>query len=220
MNLAGIVGPALIGLLLPIVDPAMLFSLNALAFLTTAWVISQRYHRRRRPEPRLENFLESFASAARYVRYTPGMQVILTYFLLPWSPPWCRSWPCTICGSKRASGTGVHQHGNRIAPGRHLNAPLRSRQSQPKRANDFGWRHSSRSSCLNGHRSKPLDVSAHNRLGRHQLDGVGFRTLDRRTTSHARVGSRADERCPHDGLPRRGGAHPNLTMRTKAGVDA
>src|SRR5271166_6334705 len=77
MNLAGIVGPALGGLLLPIMGPAMLFSLNALAFMATAWVISQRYHRRR-PEPHLENFLESFASAARYVRYAPGMQVILT----------------------------------------------------------------------------------------------------------------------------------------------
>jgi MFS family permease len=78
MNMAGIVGPALGGLLLPIMGPAMLFSVNALAFLTTAWVISQRYHRRRRPEPHLENFLESFATAARYVRYAPGMQIILT----------------------------------------------------------------------------------------------------------------------------------------------
>jgi len=78
MNLGGILGPALGGLLLPIMGPAMLFSLNALAFLTMAWVISQRYRRRRRPEPHLENFLESFANAVRYVRYTPGMQVILT----------------------------------------------------------------------------------------------------------------------------------------------
>jgi MFS family permease len=78
MNLAGIVGPAIGGLLLPITGPAMLFSLNALAFVATAWVISHRYHRRRRPEPHLENFLESFASAVRYVRYAPGMQVILT----------------------------------------------------------------------------------------------------------------------------------------------
>ena len=78
MNLGGILGPALGGLLLPIMGPAMLFSLNALAFLTMAWVISQRYRRRRRPEPHLENFLQSFASAVRYVRYTPGMQVILT----------------------------------------------------------------------------------------------------------------------------------------------
>jgi len=78
MNLGGILGPALGGILLPIMGPAMLFSLNAMAFLTMAWVISQRYHRRRRPEPHLEDFLESFAGAARYVRYTPGMQVILT----------------------------------------------------------------------------------------------------------------------------------------------
>ncbi len=82
MNLAGIVGPAFGGLLLPVIGPAMLFSLNALAFLATAWVISQRYRRRRRPEPHLENFLESFASAARYVRYTPGMQIILTRDIL------------------------------------------------------------------------------------------------------------------------------------------
>jgi MFS family permease len=78
MNLAGIVGPALGGLLLPIIGPAMLFSLNALVFVAMAWVVSQRYQRRRRPEPHLENFIESFASAARYVRYAPGMQVILT----------------------------------------------------------------------------------------------------------------------------------------------
>src|SRR6201981_1743396 len=51
LNVAGIVGPALGGLLLPITGPAMLFSLNALAFLATAWVISQHYHRRPRPQP-------------------------------------------------------------------------------------------------------------------------------------------------------------------------
>jgi MFS family permease len=78
MNVGGILGPALGGLLLPIMGPAILFSLNALAFLTMARVISLRYRRRQRPEAHLENFLESFASAARYVRYTPGMQVILT----------------------------------------------------------------------------------------------------------------------------------------------
>src|SRR5258708_40200987 len=78
MNLSGIVGQVVGVLLSPIVGPATLFSLNALAFLTTAWVVSQRYQRRRRPQPHLENFLESFATAARYLRYTPGMQVILT----------------------------------------------------------------------------------------------------------------------------------------------
>jgi MFS family permease len=78
MNLAGIVGPAFGSLLLPIVGPAVIFSLNALAFIGAAYVVSRVYRRRRRPDPHLENFLESFASAFRYVRYTPGMQVILT----------------------------------------------------------------------------------------------------------------------------------------------
>jgi MFS family permease len=77
MNLAGIVGPALGGFLLPLLGPATLFSVNALAFLFAAFVISRRYRDRRRPRPHLENFLESFATAARYVRYAPGMQVIL-----------------------------------------------------------------------------------------------------------------------------------------------
>jgi len=82
MNLAGIVGPALGGLLLPMMGPAVLFSLNALAFLGAAGMIAQVYHPPRRSEPNLEHFLESFASVARYVRYTPGMQVILTRDLL------------------------------------------------------------------------------------------------------------------------------------------
>ena len=50
----------------PGIQPAtnLLFNLvliNAVAFLVTAWVISRRYHRRRRPQPHLENFPESFA---------------------------------------------------------------------------------------------------------------------------------------------------------------
>jgi MFS family permease len=77
MNVSVIVGPALGGFLLPIAGPAMLFSLNALAFLFAALTIARRYHQRRQPQPHLENFLASFASAARYVRYTPGLQVIL-----------------------------------------------------------------------------------------------------------------------------------------------
>jgi MFS family permease len=82
MNMGGIVGPAIGGFLLPIAGPAMLFSLNALAFLWAALTISRRYREQRQPRPHLENFLESLASAARYVRYTPGMQVILSRDLL------------------------------------------------------------------------------------------------------------------------------------------
>jgi MFS family permease len=77
MNVGGIVGPAIGGLLVPIAGPALLFALNALAFLFAAVMIARCYREHRRPEPHLENFLESFATAARYVRYTPGIQVIL-----------------------------------------------------------------------------------------------------------------------------------------------
>ena len=56
MNLAGIVGPALGGLLLPMMGPAVLFSLNALAFLGAAGMIAQVYHPPRRSEPNLEHF--------------------------------------------------------------------------------------------------------------------------------------------------------------------
>src|ERR1700741_947267 len=51
MNLAGIAGPALGGLFLPVVEPAMLFSLNAVAFLGEALLIARRYRGRRRPKP-------------------------------------------------------------------------------------------------------------------------------------------------------------------------
>jgi MFS family permease len=78
MNLAAIVGPALGSLLLPIVGAPVVFSLNALTFLGAAWVVSRSYRPQKRPDPHLEHFLESFASALRYVRYTAGMQVILT----------------------------------------------------------------------------------------------------------------------------------------------
>jgi MFS family permease len=82
MNMGGIVGPAIGGFLLPITGPGLLFSLNALAFLFTAWTISRGYREQRQPQAHLENFLQSLATAARYVRYTPGMQVILSRDLL------------------------------------------------------------------------------------------------------------------------------------------
>jgi MFS family permease len=77
-NLAGIVGPALGGLLLAIAGPAAVFTLNAAAFVGVAWVIFRCYQTKRRPNPIPENFLKSFVSALRYVRYTPRMQIILT----------------------------------------------------------------------------------------------------------------------------------------------
>src|ERR1700676_4309351 len=82
MNMGGIVGPAVGGVLLSLAGPGFLFFLNALAFLFAALMIGRSYRQRRRRQAHLENFLESFASAVRYIRYTQGMQVILTRDLL------------------------------------------------------------------------------------------------------------------------------------------
>jgi MFS family permease len=40
-------------------------------------MIARCYRERRRLQPHLENYLEAFAATARYVRYTPAIQVIL-----------------------------------------------------------------------------------------------------------------------------------------------
>lgn len=77
MNLSGIIGPALGGVLLSITGAGMVFLLNTLAFVVAVVMIA-RVGIKSRPKSHLEGLLESFASAVRYVRYTSGIQVILT----------------------------------------------------------------------------------------------------------------------------------------------
>ncbi|HEY0793072.1 MAG TPA: MFS transporter, partial [Chthoniobacterales bacterium] len=77
MNLSGIIGPALGGLLLPLVGANTLFALNAAAFLLVIAAIQGW----RRPEEKsdvpVESLVESFVGAIRYVRYTRGIQIVL-----------------------------------------------------------------------------------------------------------------------------------------------
>jgi MFS family permease len=77
MNLAGIVGPAIGGFLVPFLGTPFLFGLNALAFLAAAFVVNRLYHDRRPRDPHLESFFESFVTAAHYVRYSAHVQIIL-----------------------------------------------------------------------------------------------------------------------------------------------
>src|ERR1700757_4460196 len=82
MNISGIIGPAIGGMLLRFVSPNAVFAMNSVCFLLLLVAI----HRLRHPRPPsnlpLENFLESFVSAIRYVRYAPGIQVVLARNLL------------------------------------------------------------------------------------------------------------------------------------------
>ena len=82
LNISGIIGPAIGGALLRFVSPDAVFAMNSTCFLLLLIAI----HRLKHPKPPsnlpLENFLESFVSAIRYVRYTNGIQVVLARNLL------------------------------------------------------------------------------------------------------------------------------------------
>jgi MFS family permease len=82
LNISGIIGPAIGGALLRFVSPNSVFAMNSICFFLLLIAI----HRLRHPKPPsnlpLENFVESFISAVRYVRYTNGIQVVLARNLL------------------------------------------------------------------------------------------------------------------------------------------
>jgi MFS family permease len=77
MNLAGIIGPALGGLLIPFVGVSTVFAMNAMAFvLVLAAVITWKRKSVARDVP-LEGFFDSLAGAVRYMRYAPGVRIVL-----------------------------------------------------------------------------------------------------------------------------------------------
>ena len=82
LNLSGIVGPALGGLLIPLLGAPLLISFNALAFLGVALVIMQWKPRQAAATRLRENFTESFISSLRYARNSQRMKMILFRNLL------------------------------------------------------------------------------------------------------------------------------------------
>jgi MFS family permease len=82
LNVSGIVGPALGGILLYFFGANWVFALNALCFVAVIGALLQWKSAKAESEVRLENFLESFSSAVRYVRYAPAIQVVLVRNLL------------------------------------------------------------------------------------------------------------------------------------------
>src|SRR5271166_1231674 len=82
LNISGIIGPAIGGVLLRFVNPNAVFAMNSLCFLLLLLAIYRLKHPKPPSNLPLENFLESFVSAIRYVRYAPGIQVVLARNLL------------------------------------------------------------------------------------------------------------------------------------------
>jgi MFS family permease len=82
LNVSGIIGPALGGILLYFFGANWVFALNALCFGVVIFALLQWKSVTAESEFPLENFVESFANAIRYVRYAPGIQVVLARNIL------------------------------------------------------------------------------------------------------------------------------------------
>jgi MFS family permease len=82
MNISGVLGPALGGLLLPLLGANVVFAVNAAGFLVVLAAIIGWHNPRKRSRAPTESMLESFVGALRYVRYSRGIQVVLVRALL------------------------------------------------------------------------------------------------------------------------------------------
>src|ERR1700722_4382165 len=82
MNLSGVIGPALGGMLLPLIGSNAVFAVNAAGFFLVLAAILSWHNPRKRSRAPAESMLESFVGAVRYVRYSRGIQVVLIRALL------------------------------------------------------------------------------------------------------------------------------------------
>jgi MFS family permease len=75
MNLSGILGPALGGILLPLIGANALFALNAAGFLLVIAAIQQWKSEQNRVDT--ESLVESLVGVVRYVRHSRNIQIVL-----------------------------------------------------------------------------------------------------------------------------------------------
>ena len=77
INISGMIGPVLGGLLIPMMGVSFVFGANGLGFLLMFLAILQwRQARAQAPVP-LDEFFETVTTAIHYVRYAPGIKVVL-----------------------------------------------------------------------------------------------------------------------------------------------
>jgi MFS family permease len=77
MDVSGIIGPLLSALLIPLAGVSFIFGANGVGFLLMFLAILQWKRVKAQSKLPLENFFESLSTAIRYVRYTPGIRVLL-----------------------------------------------------------------------------------------------------------------------------------------------
>ncbi len=72
-----IIGPLFSALLLPLAGVSFIFGANGLGFLLMFLALLQWKRVKVQSSLPLENFFESLTTAIRYVRYTPGIKILL-----------------------------------------------------------------------------------------------------------------------------------------------
>jgi MFS family permease len=77
MDLSGIIGPLFAALLIPLAGVSFIFGANGLGFLLMLLAFLQWKRVRTQSNLPLENFFESLTTAIRYVRYTPGIKILV-----------------------------------------------------------------------------------------------------------------------------------------------
>src|SRR4029077_4333244 len=82
MDLSGIIGPLFAALLIPLVGVSFIFGSIGVGFLLIFLAFLQWKRVRSQSTLPLENFFESLTTAIRYVRYTPGIKILLARHLL------------------------------------------------------------------------------------------------------------------------------------------
>jgi MFS family permease len=77
LNISGIIGPAIGGLILASFGAQYVFAANSICFFLLLLSLTGWGRAYTAPKLPLENFFDSLASALRYIRYAPGIQVVL-----------------------------------------------------------------------------------------------------------------------------------------------
>jgi MFS family permease len=82
MDVSGIIGPLLSALLLPLAGVSFIFGANGLGFILMFLAVLQWKRPKAQSNLPLENFFESLTTAIRYVRYSPGIKILLARHVL------------------------------------------------------------------------------------------------------------------------------------------
>ena len=205
LNISGIIGPAIGGALLRFVSPNAVFAMNSIFFLLLLIAI----HRLKHPKPPsnlpLENFLESFISAIRYVRYTSGIQIVLARNLLfaffisiiPALIP--------VVGLKELHldpsdlGISVYVHGRWFGPWSGIHPPMGESQISLKHGHS-SCKYPGRGRLFPDGDSSGSKIFLYGgRLRRNGVDDGGLRALGCRSASNAKLGTRSNECHNHHG---------------------